>query len=52
MINQEFFKEHENLKHCKVYRKIMLSFHKDLRFGQIVPCLLRDSENEEFVSAG
>ena len=24
MINQEFFKEHENLKHCKVYCKIML----------------------------
>ena len=22
MINQEFFKEHENLKHRKVYRKI------------------------------
>ena len=22
MINQEFFKEHENLKHCKVYHKI------------------------------
>ena len=24
MINQEFFKEHENLKHHKVYRKITL----------------------------
>ena len=24
MINQEFFKEHENLKHPKVYRKITL----------------------------
>ena len=28
MINQEFFKEHENLKHCKVYRKIMLPWKK------------------------
>ena len=33
MINQEFFKEHENLKHCKVYRKIMLPWRLNSSFG-------------------
>ena len=28
MINEEFFKEHENLKHRKVYRKITLPWQK------------------------
>ena len=33
MINQEFFKELENLKHCKVYCKIMLSWRLNSSFG-------------------
>ena len=33
MINQEFFKEHENLKHCKVYCKIMLPWRLNSSFG-------------------
>ena len=33
MINEEFFKERENLKHCKVYRKIMLPWQLNSSFG-------------------
>ena len=33
MISQEFFKELENLKHCKVYCKIMLSWRLNSSFG-------------------
>ena len=32
MINQEFFKEHENLKHRKVYRHASLATPLDVSF--------------------